>query len=244
MPSSRVGDGFPDCCDGADESGAAAARAPGCGEDAVAAYRAGAAARAELFGDASVCVGTAIRVGGRGAAYEVFSVHVIAATARQPKTRGFTQAPMDAALAETCIDLLERPFTYRVCFGSTVEQRENSETRSLGTLYRHDAVSRTWHYVGGDPCGDTPRRAIVTAACGVATEIKSVDEPEMCSYALRVATPAACDDAWAATLPATAADGGPKIVAGWLQTHGEAGEVLWYHTGTAAVSAEVPEGWS
>ena len=181
---------------------------------------------------------------GGGAAYEVFSIHVIAATARQPKTRGFTQAPMDAALAETCIDLLERPFTYRVCFGSTVEQRENSETRSLGTLYRHDAVSRTWHYVGGDPCGDTPRRAIVTAACGVATEIKSVDEPEMCSYALRVATPAACDDAWAATLPATAADGGPKIVAGWLQTHGEAGEALWYHTGTAAVSAEVPEGWS
>jgi len=163
----------------------------------------------------------------------------------------FGDASIDAALAGQCVEKTLVPFTYVLCFGNRVEQREGGERRALGDAQAFDAATRTWRHEGGDPCpGDVPRRATVEIECSTGRsdyEILSIEETSMCVYHIRVASPAGCDATREAALgPRLAgvdADGSPRLVDGWLLTRGERGEGMWYHVETAETSLVAPEGW-
>ena len=64
-----------------------------------------------------------------------------------------------------------------------------------------DANHTVMLFTGGQHCWNGPARSMtVTVECGEAEALHSVDEPEKCSYASKLSTPAACDAKFARAL--------------------------------------------
>ena len=64
-----------------------------------------------------------------------------------------------------------------------------------------DANHTVMLFTGGQHCWNGPARSMtVTVECGETEALHSVDEPEKCSYASKLSTPAACDAKFARAL--------------------------------------------
>lgn len=99
------------------------------------------------------------------------------------------------ALKGVCIDAHAGPYKYTAC----PFDRASQDSTSLGTFsgWGTKADGSTDHgvmkFTGGASCWNGPARSLtVTFECGTEAAMRAVDEPEKCSYAARVSTPAAC----------------------------------------------------
>ena len=89
------------------------------------------------------------------------------------------------------------PFTYEMCPYDKAEQKSGGMGTSLG---QWDGFSGGAHsemrFSNGQVCWNGPARSLmVSVECGEANKIITVDEPEVCKYTMRFATPAACTEA-------------------------------------------------
>ena len=85
------------------------------------------------------------------------------------------------------------PFTYEMCPYDKASQGSTS-------LGRWDGFGGGGHtemrFSNGQVCWNGPARSLVVSVeCGEANKIITVDEPEVCKYTMRFATPAACTEA-------------------------------------------------
>ncbi|KAJ8609647.1 hypothetical protein CTAYLR_006297 [Chrysophaeum taylorii] len=98
------------------------------------------------------------------------------------------------SLRSRCVAMV-RPSHYTVCLFENVTQRDsNGDTHVLG-IWERWSSENVMRYVGGDPCPNgVPRNATVTVRCGMSSlAVKDAEEPSMCSYALSLDVPIACD---------------------------------------------------
>lgn len=100
-------------------------------------------------------------------------------------------------LKGACLDYQEAQYRYSVCpFG-----RATQDGTHLGTFSGWAASadgSNKWEkmlFTGGTMCWNGPARSLtVTVICGSVDKVHSVTEPEKCTYAGIMESPAACDD--------------------------------------------------
>jgi protein kinase C substrate 80K-H len=101
-------------------------------------------------------------------------------------------------LKDACTETKAGPYTYKVCpFG-----RASQDSTHLGTFSgwkkAADGVSSdysTMLFSGGTSCWNGPARSFtLTFECGMTETLTNIDEPEKCTYAGKMTTPAACDD--------------------------------------------------
>ena len=116
------------------------------------------------------------------------------------------------ALIGKCVELSAPPYTYRACpFGAaTQEPGATSLGVADGWVEGSDpsaTPSPVMLFEGGAPCWNGPARSLrLTLACGGATSLRDVSEPNRCEYIGTLETPAACDPAAAAELRQQARD--------------------------------------
>jgi len=110
-------------------------------------------------------------------------------------------------LSRKCFKYDAPDYTYEFCPFDHVSQKKGGvEIAALGSWQNSDgwvAVSKytQMKYSHGMRCWSGPDRStVVTLKCGARSEVTSVSEPEMCSYALTFVTPAACTDEHLANL--------------------------------------------
>ena len=122
--------------------------------------------------------------------------------------------------------------------------------RLLGTFSAMpaDAFPRRMEFEGGEPCGDTPRRASVALACDAADDrLVAEAEPTMCAYTLEFATSLACDGAHAASiahlLSEARADPFP-VAGGWMRLADDDGRVFYFEVESGDVRRDPPAAWS
>jgi protein kinase C substrate 80K-H len=96
-------------------------------------------------------------------------------------------------LKGVCADLSAGAYKYTVCpFG-----RATQDGTHLGTFsgWKAGAGHSVMQFTGGQGCWNGPARSVaVTLECGLTEALLAIDEPEKCTYAARMSTPAACDD--------------------------------------------------
>jgi hypothetical protein len=116
-------------------------------------------------------------------------------------------------LQDTCVELLQGKYTYRVCLFNKCEQQESGSYTwtSLGTY--DSSASEKWEgdsqareesagmgtalrFTHGERCWNGPLRSTtVLLECGATTALLGMSEPETCSYELLMSTPAVCSEA-------------------------------------------------
>lgn len=97
-------------------------------------------------------------------------------------------------LKNNCYDLKVTQYNYHICpFG-----RATQDGTHLGTFsgWKKDTNNLSvMLFTGGTTCWNGPARSLsVTFECGLEDKVTAFDEPEKCTYAARMVTPAACDD--------------------------------------------------
>ncbi|KAJ3075902.1 hypothetical protein HDU98_006534 [Podochytrium sp. JEL0797] len=106
-----------------------------------------------------------------------------------------------------CVDVKSFEYQYEVCFLEKAVQRPigGGSGTDLGKFSRwgpRDSTQTTrgkYFYMmfeNGAHCWNGPHRSVeVALECGAENKVLSVSEPSKCEYAMRVQTPAVCDDA-------------------------------------------------
>ena len=96
-------------------------------------------------------------------------------------------------LKNNCYDMKVTQYNYHICpFG-----RATQDGTHLGTFsgWKKDNNQNIMLFTGGTTCWNGPARSLsLTLECGLEDKVLSLDEPEKCTYAARMMTPAACDD--------------------------------------------------
>jgi len=92
-------------------------------------------------------------------------------------------------LRDRCFSVKVSQYTYEVCaFG-----RAKQDHTSLGSFREWRADNTKWYFGGGQHCpGRGARDLVVSLRCGSEEWLENVGEPETCSYAADLYTPAAC----------------------------------------------------
>ena len=110
-------------------------------------------------------------------------------------------------LAATCVEF--KPggeFSYELCPFKNAQQKDSRGSgTSVGNWHgfgkeEEDANSpsryETMRFTGGQHCWNAGARTLTVAlTCGAENKILGVEEPEVCKYAMRFETPAACTEA-------------------------------------------------
>ena len=259
----------PPGCDGSDEPSRSCANTCSGGSAEVAAYRAGAAARAAYVAISAVRPdkGDDDTDYGDGEAY-------------WPLSTG------------SCVELKSGVFSYELClFRNASQSAPGNERFSLGGHVGWGdggPASRELRFEGGDKCGDKPRSATALLRCGAVDSIMHESEPEMCSYQfevgvrrertcvspmaccareekqaqrrihtahdsyLQVTTPAACDAVHAASIShliameeAATADLSATAAThgGWLQSFDDGGKKFFHHIDSGKIARSEPAEW-
>lgn len=125
--------------------------------------------------------------------------------AKTGKKYGAEGALADAAyysLSDRCFDIKSGHFTYSVCpFGKATQSEPGKTDIIVGHWAGIDgagdrsAGQHVMVFEGGDSCGDVNRSLKVEVRCGDEDRILSESEPTMCSYLMKMKSPAACDAA-------------------------------------------------
>ena len=245
IPSSRVGDGVVDCCDGADETmrkepPTGPRLMPRCpaSHDEVTTFQKGAARRRERFGGRTISDALA------GQCVEKTLVpftYVLCFGSRAEQREGGERRSLGDARAFDAVSRTWRHEGGDACPGD-VARSATVEIECSAGLCGNQISGASRHRREPSSLVD-----LHTGAGPADYEILAVDEVSMCVYHIRVASPAGCDETrreeLGPRLAAVEADGSPRIVNGWLLTRGERGEGMWYHVGTAATQLFAPEGW-
>ena len=92
-------------------------------------------------------------------------------------------------LRDRCFSVKVSQYTYEVCaFG-----RAKQDHTSLGNFREWRSDNTKWYFGGGQHCpGRGARDLVVSLLCGSDERLANVGEPETCSYAADLYTPAAC----------------------------------------------------
>ncbi|KAJ3413355.1 hypothetical protein HDV05_008137 [Chytridiales sp. JEL 0842] len=110
-------------------------------------------------------------------------------------------------LWDTCISIDSFEYTYEICFfgKATQKPRKGHGDTDLGKFSRWgDRVGKTgvgkekyftFMYENGAHCWNGPARSVeVTVSCDAETKVLSVSEPSKCEYAMKITSPAVCDE--------------------------------------------------
>lgn len=100
-----------------------------------------------------------------------------------------------AGLMNKCLEARMPQFTYKFCFFDKATQVDNNgghETR-LGFWKGFESAGTEAVFDGGDYCHKAPARSLrVKIECGPEEKAWDASEPEVCTYVVHAATPAAC----------------------------------------------------
>lgn len=95
-----------------------------------------------------------------------------------------------ASLAGSCWSLQEGQYNYKLCIPHEAKQ----SATTLGQWGRWDESGTRMTMVDGSRCGSKAgfRTTSIITHCATSTYLESVSEPEICTYVMHLATPAAC----------------------------------------------------
>ncbi|KAF8065786.1 glucosidase 2 subunit beta [Scenedesmus sp. PABB004] len=100
-----------------------------------------------------------------------------------------------AGLMNKCLEARMPQFTYKFCFFDKAVQVDNGggHETSLGVWKGFEKGGSEALFDGGDYCHKAPARSLrVRIECGPAERAWEASEPEVCTYVVHAATPAAC----------------------------------------------------
>lgn len=106
-----------------------------------------------------------------------------------------------------CYNIQSGVFEYEKCPYGNATQRDEAGSVLVGewqgwaddndtgpaTVRSSGESKYIMRFGNGDMCGETPRALTVLLECGAEDEILSESEPSVCSYAMRMSSPLACD---------------------------------------------------
>lgn len=108
-------------------------------------------------------------------------------------------------IKDSCLTYDTPSYTYELCLFQKAKQRDRGSKSggvNLGDWQgqsieetSEEGPRRVWKWEGGAKCWNGPKRsATAVVTCGKASKILSADEPETCTYVLRVESPIGCDE--------------------------------------------------
>ena len=103
-------------------------------------------------------------------------------------------------LSRECIDFQPGgEFSYELCPFKEAHQKDTSGSKTLVGRWEgfgEGGDYKTMRFANGQHCWNAGARTLTVAlSCGAENKILGVEEPEVCKYAMRFETPAACTEA-------------------------------------------------